>query len=239
MLITARWVYIQLNRPRFQILNEDSSDCLFLILSYQKKSSWTYHVLLIRYLFHFFKQNFTLSEPIEVSVDRLQGSWTSDHCSDTTGSFLVQIGYDQESVQQILGLGYETNFGVFIRLHFRILDDWDVKLDIIISFEFDQQVGSLTKIKVRDAQFRPYERERYERYGGKVIILHNKKWTENRTMRRSYLLNFTGKAQIFVPSSVYQKPKATMSFFYDMRLILITLQTLLPHSTLLTKENSR
>ena len=29
-----------------------------------------------------------------------------------------------------------------------------------------------------------------------MIILHNKKWTENRTMHRSYLLNFTGEARI-------------------------------------------
>ena len=178
------------------------------------------------------------SEPIEVSVDELQGSWTSDHCSESTGSFLMQIdkSLDRERVQQILGLGYQNNFDFFSWLKFRILDDWDVKLDITISFEFDQQVGSLTKIKVRDAQYRSYERERP--YGGKVIILHNKKWTENRTMRRSYLLNFTGETGILLLSPKFPS-KATMSFYYDMRPIAITLQMSLHHFMLFMKENSR
>ena len=59
------------------------------------------------------------SEPIEVSVDGLQGSWTSDHCSETTGSFLMQIdkSLDWEQVQQILGLGYQNNFDFFLDLN--------------------------------------------------------------------------------------------------------------------------
>ena len=63
----------------------------------------------------------------------------------------------------------------------------DAKMIVKIWFDFDPEVGSVTRIKARSVE--PNDRGLIR---SKTVVLYNKHWTYNEVMDKKYMINFTG-----------------------------------------------